>query len=71
MNLKHIRERLAGGFKPFAIQTSSGARFAVPHPEFIAIGKSVVVVLGKDDCSTKIDALHITAIEDLPNKKHR
>lgn len=71
MNLKHIRERISGGFKPFVIETSAGSRFEVPHTEFIAVGKSVVVVLGRDDSSTKIDALHITALHDLPARKRR
>jgi hypothetical protein len=71
MNLKHIRDRISGGFKPFVIETSAGSRFGVPHPEFIAIGKTVVVVLGPDDSSAKIDAQHITALHDLPARKQK
>ena len=71
MNLNHIRERLTGGFKPFVIETSAGSRYEVPHPEFIAVGKAVVVVLGRNDSSTKIDDLHITALHDLPTNKRR
>jgi len=45
MNLERIRERLANGFKPFVLELSSGKRLRVPHPDFITIGKSVVVVM--------------------------
>ncbi len=71
MNLAQVRSRLRNGFQPFALVTTDGRRFEVPHPEFIAVGKSVVVVLGRDDLSTKIDALHIVSLEDLPTRKKK
>ncbi len=71
MNLEHIRERLQNGFKPFALVTSDGRRFEVPHHDFIAVGKNVVVVLDDKDHSTKIDALHIVSVEDLPLGRQR
>lgn len=71
MNLKHIRERVQNGFRPFQIITSSGRRYLVPHPEFIMIGKSVVAVMASNEVVHTIDALHITAVEDLPAKKRR
>ena len=71
MNVERVRQRLSNGFRPFALQLSSGKRYVVPHPEFIMVGKNVVVVMGKDDSVTTIDALHIAAIEDLPRSKPR
>lgn len=71
LNLDHVRERLRPGFRPFALVTSDGRSFKVPHPDFVAVGRSVVVILGDNDSSTKIDALHIVSIEDLPSRKHR
>lgn len=71
MNLAQVRSRLRNGFQPFALVTTGGRRFEVPHPEFIAVGKSVVVVLGRDDLSTKIDAIHIDSLEDLPVRKKK
>jgi len=71
MNLEHIRERLHNGFAPFVLTTTDGRRFAVPHQDFVAVGKNVVVVLDEADRSTKIDALHIVSVEDLPAKKHK
>lgn len=66
MNLERIRERLSGGFRPFAIETSGGKRYQVPHPEFLAVGRGVVVVLGQNDTVTTLDALHIVGLVDLP-----
>ena len=43
MNVERIREKITNGFKPFSIAMSDGRNFTVPHPEFIAIGKNVVV----------------------------
>jgi hypothetical protein len=71
VNLDRIRERLENGFKPFVLELSSGRRVPVPHPDFIAISKGVVVVLGKNDSVTTLDALHITAVEDLRASRKR
>jgi hypothetical protein len=71
MNLEHIRERLADGFKPFFLELSSGRKVPVPHPDFIAVSKNTVVVLDEDDHATRIDALHITAIEGMKSSKRR
>ncbi len=64
MDVERIREKVTNGFKPFSIGMSDGRIFAVPHPEFIAIGKNVVVVIGKNDRVTTLDALHITSIAE-------
>ena len=71
MNLDRIRERISNGFKPFVLELSSGKRLRVPHPDFISIGRNVVVVIGKDDSITTADALHIVSMEDLPNRAKR
>jgi len=72
MNLDRIRERLQNGFKPFVIELSSGKRLKVPHPEFMAIGKRGLAVMGSDDSVTIVEALHIVAVEDLrPRLKPR
>jgi hypothetical protein len=65
MNLDRIRDRLENGFKPFALELSSGRRVPVPHQDFIMVGKGVVVVMGRDDSVITVDALHITAMKDL------
>ena len=47
MNTERIRQKLTQGFRPFAIETSGGKRYPIPHPEFIMVGKGVVAVLGQ------------------------
>lgn len=71
MNTERIKQKLANGFRPFAIEVSSGKLYPVPHPEFIMVGRGVVAILGKDDSVTTIDALHIVAVEDLPKSKSK
>jgi hypothetical protein len=71
MNLDRIRERVSNGFKPFVLELSSGKRLRVPHPDFISIGRNVVVVIGKNDSICTADALHIISVEDLPASRHR
>ncbi len=71
MNLEHLRGRLRNGFRPFEIQLSNGRKFAVPHPEFVIIGRNVVGILGKNDVITTIDALHIVSVADLKTKRTR
>ena len=71
MNLERIRERLTNGVKPFVLELSNGKRQRVPHPDFIAVGHNVVVVMGEDDSITAADALHIVSMQDLPAPKRR
>jgi len=71
VNLERIRERLSNGFRPFIIELSSRRRIPVPHPEFIMIGRNVVVVLGNNDSVQTIDPLHITSIENMPASRRR
>jgi hypothetical protein len=71
MNIERIRERLSNGFKPFMLELSSGRRVKVPHPDFIMIGRNVVVVMGENDSVTTVDALHIAAVEELPASRRR
>ena len=47
MNIQRIRQMVTNGFKPFTIRLSDGRKFPVPHPEFVAVGKNVVLVIGK------------------------
>jgi hypothetical protein len=68
VNIQHIKDKVINGFKPFVIHTSDGRKFEVPHPEFIALGQGVVVVIGKHDRIHTIDPLHITAIDEYTKK---
>jgi hypothetical protein len=64
VNIRRIREMVANGFKPFIIYMSDGRKFHVPHPEFVALGRNVVVVITKGDRVNTLDPLHITSIEE-------
>jgi hypothetical protein len=65
MDTEQIKLRLRGGFKPFVLHLSDGRKFNIPHPEFILVGKGVVVVLREDGLVEILDSLHIVSIEDL------
>ena len=65
MSTEQIRLRLRGGFKPFVLHLSDGRHFKIAHPEFILVGKGIVVVLREDDLVETLDALHITSVEDI------
>lgn len=69
VNVQRIKDRWSNGFKPFVVYTSDGRKFDVPHPEFIAVGQGVVVIINKRDRVHTIDALHITAVEEQTAKK--
>ncbi|MBI4324061.1 MAG: hypothetical protein HY674_02235 [Chloroflexi bacterium] len=64
MNIQRFRKMAGGGCKPLVIRLSDGRKFPVPHPEFVAVGKSVVVVIGKDDQVNTIDPRHIVSWEE-------
>jgi hypothetical protein len=64
VNAHEIRQRLQNGFRPFTLHLTDGRHFIVPHPDFIAVGKNVVVVIGEDDASRTIDPLHIVSLEE-------
>lgn len=63
MNIQRIKDKLANGFKPFVLHTSGGRKLEVPHPDFIAVGPGVVVVIDRRGRVHTLDALHITAIK--------
>ena len=69
VNVGQIKQRLENGFKPFEIQLSNGRRIRVPHPDFIAVGKRTIAVIGENDLVSVIDALHIVSIDDVPAKR--
>ena len=70
MNVDHIRARLTGGFRPFALITSSGDKYPVPHPEFILVTQRTVVVADEEGFTTLLEPLHITGIEDIRVRKN-
>ena len=64
MNTTIIRERLAQDTRPFRFRLSDGRTVPVPHPDFIAVGKRVIYVIGKNDQTSRIDPGHIVSIDE-------
>lgn len=66
LNLNPIRDRLNGPFVPFVIHLTDGRKFAVPHRDFIAVGRGIISIVDKRDSTHTVDALHIVSICDRP-----
>ena len=70
LNVKTIRDRLfQAPFKPFVIRLTDGRKILVDHPEFVAVGGSVVLVTDLEDNVRRLDSLHIVSLDDVPPKK--
>jgi len=60
---------LAAPFRPFRIHLSDGSRFAVHHPDFLAVGDKEIVVTqiadsqGLPQRTATCDPLHVTHVE--------
>lgn len=68
MNLAEIKKRLSGGFRPFAIRTTDGQEFEIPHPEFMLIGKYSIAVRDKQGFISTLDPLHIVSTRELSRR---
>lgn len=65
MNSNLIRERLNRDTKPFVFRLSDGTRVPVAHPDFVAVSPGQVAVIDpKTEGITRIDPLHVVAIEE-------
>jgi hypothetical protein len=73
MNSRLIRERWQWGTKPFLFRLSDGSRVPVSHPDFMAMppGLGAFVVFDKNGGESRIDPLHVVAIEDRVGKKSK
>jgi hypothetical protein len=57
--------RLKVGFRPFAVVTSSGDKYPVPHPEFIYLTQRTVIVADRRGYTVNLDPLHGVGLEAL------
>ena len=71
MNVEHIRTRLKEEFRPFAVVTSSGNKYPVPHPEFVLIGRHNIVIEDAKGLLDIIDPLHVVSIRPRARGKTR
>jgi hypothetical protein len=71
MNVERIRDRLhEEPFRPFAVVTSSGHKYPVPHTDFIFLTQRVVIVADAGGSTTGVDPIHVVALEDIPVRKN-
>jgi hypothetical protein len=71
VNVGRIRERVQEEeFRPFAVITSSGHKYPVPHTDFIFLTQKIVIVADTKGSTTGLDPLHIVALEDIPARKN-
>lgn len=68
MNLAELKKRLSSGFRPFAIRTTDGREFEIPHPEFMLIGKYSIAVRDKQGFISTLDPLHIISTRELSRR---
>jgi hypothetical protein len=68
MNSQRIRERWHRDTTPFVFRLSDGTRVPVAHPDFMWMppGMGLIIVFGKRGGETRIDPLHVVAIEEVP-----
>jgi hypothetical protein len=72
MDIAGIRDALhKQPFDPFVIRLADGRSVPVPHPDFVALGKRRIVVVGKDDTTATIEPLLIVSLDTLPPKAHK
>jgi hypothetical protein len=69
VNVQALKMRVSGGgFRPFAIRTTDGQEFEIPHPEFILIGKFSIAILDKRGFINNIDPLHVVSARELSRR---
>jgi hypothetical protein len=55
-------------FQPFAMKLADGRSVAVKHPDFVAVGPRIVVVVDADDSWSVIEPLLIVSLDKLPRR---
>jgi hypothetical protein len=64
MDLNTLREALRQQpFKPFTIRLADGRSEYVKHPEFVAVGPRIVLVVREDNSWASIEPLLIVSLE--------
>ncbi len=67
MNSQLIRDRWHRDTKPFVFRLSGGTRVPVARPDFMWMppGVGLIIAFSKRGQETRIDPLHVVAIEDV------
>jgi len=61
MNREIIRQQLSGR-GPFIIRTSDGKEFAVPHGEFVFVGRHNLIIEDPKGLLDILDPMHVVSI---------
>lgn len=68
MNRELIREQIRGT-GPFIVRTSDGKEYAVPHPEFVMVGRHNLVIENAKGVMDIIDPLHVVSIRPVARRR--
>jgi hypothetical protein len=64
MEIEGLREAVKRQpFKPFTIRLADGRAAPVPHPEFLAIGPNVVILVTENDSWLEIDPFLVVSLD--------
>ncbi len=64
MDLQGVLEALRRQpFKPFGILLADGRRLSVTHPEAVAVGRRLIIVVNPDDSWTVVEPLLIVSLD--------
>ena len=71
MDLNTIRDALRQQpFESFTIRLADGRAEVVKHPEFVAVGPRIVVVVREDNTVLKIEPLLIVSLHQTPFERN-
>ncbi|HEV2969586.1 MAG TPA: hypothetical protein VGY55_06315 [Pirellulales bacterium] len=69
MNIDGLRSALRREpFQQFAIRLADGRTVPVRHPEFVAVGPRLVLVVDEDNSWSIIEPLLIVSLDSLPKR---
>jgi hypothetical protein len=72
MSMRTIRDRLhKEPFEPFGLRLTDGRSSPIVHPDFVALGRSVVVITDDEDGVREVDALHVVSLDPMGKAKKR
>jgi hypothetical protein len=69
VKVERTRARLCGWVPPFAVVSSSGNKYPVPHPEFIFITGRTVILAAEEGYTINFEPLRTVDLEDIPARK--
>lgn len=72
MEIEGLREAVKRQpFKPFTIRLADGRAMRVPHPEFLAIGPNVVILVTENDSWLEIDPFLVVSLDYGASRGHK